>query len=265
MFRDRLRRNVVLLIGFGGLDPVVHASLQEIMREVRERADPAESEPRIYVIDRQPDTLSLRMLVDAGKGLGGAGSVVQVGVRGVQLHHAILVLYCLLVSRRLEALSAQEGRRLWLPADRRTFLYTIAVAGPLMTRWTAELLQRTRALEIGLHAILSQGSPEAYIPLSALHSRLRRAYELRADLVRVLNLDSHAQFDQHGFLRGKVDARAYVPVGLRKEELQEAMQVGAAEDLKRRLPVPRGYSPVIVGEDLTAYSLDSGREVQIAA
>jgi hypothetical protein len=63
---DRARRHVMLLFGFSGQDAVIHIALTRILEDVYR--DAHVDRPRIVVVGRDPDTLTLRLLTNAGLG-----------------------------------------------------------------------------------------------------------------------------------------------------------------------------------------------------
>jgi hypothetical protein len=265
LFRDRARRHILLLIGFGGLDPVIHSSLRSIMEEVTGRSQKP-GEPRIQVIDRRPDTLTLRMLVLAGGGTGDETFVV--GAPNPELAEVLLVLHCALIERRLR--EHLEAGSLPVPPDQRQRLLRFAVSGPAMVRLSMALLQRIGKLDLaGASLSSTEKGAETYVPLTWDPELTGRAFRVRDELAEFLGVPAEPDGRETVALRrAGTDARRYIPVGLSKDELDRAAHTGGLGDLRPFLQVEPDTVPILVagGEGpgtLSARGVDSGEAVPL--
>ena len=59
IFRERVRRNVLVLVGFSGQDPVIAGELQQVLDDVYKNSS-ADGTPRVVVIDFNPATVQLQ-------------------------------------------------------------------------------------------------------------------------------------------------------------------------------------------------------------
>jgi SIR2-like domain len=263
-FRDRCRRHVMLLLGFSGLDPVIHSTLQAVLREVGGAAGPS----RLRAIDVEPEKLTLKMLLEAGR--TSVDDVLAIRVQldlAVRLAATLLLLHALLVRNRLAALTA--GADLYLPPGRSEFLIRIAVSGPAMLRWTWAVLA---AVE-GAHGLagLRERRDDYYIPLTAEPERTLRAFQLRDEAAARLGVasDATAYTDDGSFLISARTGKAFMPLGLYGHEAL-ALKSGRPPDvrtLRDALKGPAELDRFILAKDeddkLYAVSIDTGTELYL--
>jgi len=266
LFRDRARRHVLVLIGFAGADPVIHASLRAVLDEVKADAD--DSEARVRVIDLRPDTLALRLLVDAGRGAEAHNLVEQISLAGSGLPETLLIILAELIKLSLGEEATARGRTAAIPDDPRDALLQLTVAAPPMMRWTAALLQSTESVVTGTAEAIDENRDDLYVPLTADPGRTLQLLQTERRLAAKLGVS--LQVDDPllgmGFHRRIRDPRVFVPTGLAPEELKAVAADGTLRDLSRRLATPRGLLPVAVAtrdETLYAYAADTGQPVNI--
>jgi hypothetical protein len=99
---ERARRHVLVLFGFSGGDPVIHIALRRVLEDVYKYA--SHDHPRVVVVGRNPDTVTLRMLVHAGLGSTAAppGAVTHVSTESSSATAIALALLAELLTVRLE-------------------------------------------------------------------------------------------------------------------------------------------------------------------
>jgi hypothetical protein len=262
LFRDRARRHVLLLVGFGGADPVIHAALQATMREVAMSS--AVTTPRIRVFDTRPDTLNLRLLVQAGRGSGGI-ETIRVDPTHGGLAGALLVLFAHLVWFELDAAARRIAVTLGKPVSITKFLHRMVIAGPTMLRTTLDVRQHSDLSEIGIHETLSRAGGEYYVPFSASPEDGVRLMQLREKLAAKLSIDPDVPCNEMpGWLRRASDARAYLPVALDPGSFETILRRASA-DVRSRWRVPATIIPILVGEQtngsLVYFSVNAGKVV----
>jgi hypothetical protein len=237
---DRARRNVLLLIGFGAEDPVIHASLQRVMGEVPVSA----ACPRIRVIDPYPRKLALSLLI--ARGAHSASNVTMDGVRirSDRVQGGLTAILLRLLDRWVwRTVAVRTGRAIPAMTPSSRVALTASVA-PVAMRWTY-------ALDPGL-ASLSEWTAEqqarfsSYIPLSAFPDCGIRVARTWDRLTRNLDvLDAPVDAIDSGFLVGQRGDRAYLPVGLSPDGLERA-NVGA---VLGEFKLPHLCEPILVAED----------------
>jgi SIR2-like domain len=266
LFRDRARRHVLLLIGFSGNDAVIHSSLRSVLKEIRAVAEGPEL--RVRVIDVAPDTLTLRLLVDAGRGPGAHGQVEQLSVGAVGLAETLLIIHTQLLKLALIEEARAQGRPAAIATARREALLQLGVAAPAMMRWTTALLQGTGAARPGAGSIVDEFRNNLYVPLRGDPARSLQLLETETHLRQTLGVAPPADdpLRAAGFYRRPRDVRAFLPTGLEARELRHLAQEGELRNIAARLAVPKDLSPVAVAAaegGLQAYSVETGERVPI--
>jgi hypothetical protein len=266
LFRDRARRHVLILIGFGGADPVIHSSLRAVLDEVRQESDASVS--RVRVIDLHPDTLTLRLLVAAGRGTLAAGNVEQLSVAGIGLPETLLIIQSELVRLVLVEEAQARGRSAAIAEDPREALVQLSVAVPPMVRWTAALLQSTAAVVTGTAEAIDEYRDDLYVPLGATPARTLQILQTEQQLVKELLTvrDAADGLLSMGFYRKPRDPRAFIATGLEPDELQRVASDGTLRAVAERLATPDGLFAVAVAEAhgrLHFYAVETGRPVKL--
>lgn len=265
LFRDRARRHILLLIGFGGEDAVIHSALAEVMREVTViRPGPTS---RVRVLDRHPEKLRLRMLVEAGGGTSTVRSI-PVGNGNPVLAQVLLLLLSELVRLKLQSYATSAGETLRLPASRRSQILRITASGPAMMRWTYGIALAARGGVTGVLATMDERGDEYYAPLTTEPSRALRAFETREELAAMLGVDPDGEDSlPDGAIRRSVDVRAWVPLGLLEHELDSLEQADVLAQVAERLVEIPDLKYAVVAktpDGLRARSVDTGHEVDIS-
>lgn len=263
---DRARRHVLLLVGFSGQDPVVHVALTRVLEEVY-KATPGDR-PRVVVVDRRPNNLTLRMLVNAGlaKNPAQRGEVTRVSTFGSTITASLLVLLAELLAGRLE----REG--LPVADDVSTRLAELIVAAPAMLRWSFLLRPPMPLVEHSQRINLKQAAANGYVPLSANPDATIAALRARRRLRGVLGRPPEELLDEvldgHGFVLEPARGTAYLPVGLTRQQLVVGARGAELDEARRVLarPDPARLDSVLVvdtGAGLTGVSVDTGNEVAV--
>jgi SIR2-like domain len=266
LVRDRARRHILLLIGFSGLDPVIHSTLQAVMREVLD--DERRGAARIRVIDTAPNQLSLQLLTAAGRGDDGQITRIRIPRTGSpSLAAVLLALLNELIRARLAEHARRRGFDPHLPSGNRSLDLRLAVSGPAMLRWTWGLLAKTEHGPPGLPG-LTERRDDYYIPLTVEPERTLRTFRLRDELAKELEIDSETpeQASEGAFLLAPRRGRAYMPLGLHDHEIGALSQTGILEDVGRDLFAPKGLERLVVTEKsgrFVAYSIDTGEEADL--
>jgi hypothetical protein len=265
---ERARRHVLLLVGFSGQDPVIHVGLTRVLEEVYE-AVPGD-EPRVVVLDRNPDALMLKLLIKAGRGGRPADAeseaVTQFSTEGATTTGAALVLLAELLALRLE--SALRFKRVTLPDEAGARLAALIIAAPTMLQWTFLLSAGSADREWFQRANAEQAAEHAYIPLTGdpfataelLHARrtLRERFGLNPSETAAEALDGH------GFVVKPGAGRAFLPVRLSGDELNAAARRLRRLELTRlRLRRPRRLDCVLVPTIGKPISIETGQEVEL--
>jgi hypothetical protein len=132
------------------------------------------------------------------------------------------------------------------------------------------LLQQIGKLELVSASLSStEKGADPYVPLTWDPPLTARTFRLRDELARYLDVPAEPDGREAVALRrGGTDARRYIPVGLSKQELDQAANAGALSDLRRFLQVEPDTVPILVaqGEDpstLSARGVDSGEPVPL--
>ncbi len=263
LLADRARRNVLLLIGFGGQDAVIHVALSRVLQEVY-GSSASGGDPRLVVIDKYPDKLALKMLVSEGypNGKTPPGTIAKIGTDGTSVTAALLMLLTLLLTRRL--------RPHLLPAiGVEAKLAEFAIALPEMLRWSFLLRQREQTPAGMQRMNFERAAVAGYVPLTADPRLTASALDTRRRLREKLGFTGEETIAEALRLEGLVfDPRrgtAYVPVGLSSADLL-SLTVAQIERACCRLNVPRHLEVVLVawsGSELEGRVLRTGATVRI--
>lgn len=260
---EKARRNVLLLIGFSGQDPVIHIGLTRVLEDIRTYV--SSSRPRVVVIDPDPDTLALRLLARAG--LGGSppspGEVAKVRVDGTTTA-TLLVLLTHIVGKRL---APDLGS--YAPRDLDEALALYVLNGPAMARWTFILDHDRGEREWGNNSHMRQAPRGGYVPLTIDPSMTSQAVRTRMRLLQALGrpqreraLESH----EDGFVRDHSRGKAYMPVALSGSQLRDLQRCTGDLDVAARvLGTPKLDGIVVVedGTDLIGLSIAKPKIVSV--
>jgi hypothetical protein len=267
--RDRIRTRVLLLIGFAGQDPAIHGEFETILREVYEQVPPHDH-PRVVVIDWEPNTPTLQGLIKSGLGGGDPpqGVVTAINASGASTTAVLLILLCELLRLRLDP--HFEAADYHLPAEVDPQLAAVAIAGPLMLRWTY-LLRPPAHNQFVQKINLEQAAENGYVPLlldpEGTARALRTRDELRQRLGFVGDESTKDTLAEHGFIVS--GGFAYLPTALDLEELLAACRPGGPIDRARTvLGHPAGLECVLVSEDsgtLRGAHIETGEEIDVPA
>lgn len=249
VLRNSARSHILLLIGFSGQDPVIAATLQEILVEVH-KSPQNPGVPRVIVIDRVPNTARLEKLVAAG--LGGkdakADAITAICIGGsATATAAALVLLVETLALNLKAMLKKHGLR--LPDDMDARLAALIVSAPTMLRWS--YLLRTPADDDFTQRINLQQAERGYVPLMVNASTTVRALRTRAELRKALGRteseSTHEALADHAFV--VAGGCAFLPVGLGHDELMSACRPGGKIDqTKHTLGHPAHLDCILVSD-----------------
>lgn len=225
LFKDRARSNVLLLLGFSGLDAVIQSTLQGVMKEF---TSAIRGPSRLRIIDRRPNTLALTLLARAGQGdAPDLRSISLAGRPHKTLAAVLLALQTLLESERLRAFALVEGADPHIPAGRETMLRRLAISAPAMLRWTWAILAS------GGHGAMSFAGlrlrrDDYFIPLCAEPARTLRAFRVRDRLAALKGVqpEAAAYTAAGSFVAAPAHGKAYMPIGLLDHEI-EALELGS--------------------------------------
>jgi hypothetical protein len=218
-FRALAREHVLLVVGLSGNDAVVAGELQSTLEDVFEGLAP-DGQPRVVVIDYQPNTPQLMAMI--GFGLARAplatGAVSDVRTAAGTTTAAMLVLLAEWLALRLGPAFVDAGFD--LPVEIGPRLAALTVTAPAMMRWSY-LLRPGESNDFVQHINLHQAAENGYVPLPANTARTAMALRTRAalrDRLGKTNPETPAEaLQDHGFMvRGD---KAYLPVGLSTDEL----------------------------------------------
>ncbi|HSH39907.1 MAG TPA: SIR2 family protein [Chthoniobacterales bacterium] len=266
LVRDRARRHILLLVGFSGLDPVIHATLQAVMREV---APPGaiRGASRIRAVDTDTEKLTLRMLVAAGA--GDEPDDVRTVAVGWGVPPALATVLGALHSELL-ALRITDGAKVHklspsLPAQREDRARRLLISAPAMLRWTWSVMAGARG-EAGLTG-LGERLDDYYVPLTSELARTLLAFAIRDDVASrfAVPAEAAAYTADGSFVAVPGVGKAFMPIGLYPHEL-ESLTSGYAglANLPYVLKRPPGLDRFVVARDgsgvLRAFSLETGHE-----
>lgn len=265
---DRARRNVLLLIGFSGQDPVIHVALTRVLEELY-RGD-ALKHQRVVVLDTQPQSLSLKMLIKAGRGVKGGpkNGVTHIQARKEERLTAVVVTLFLemLVKRITPALRRANVE---LPTKQAARLALLMVSTPIALRWSYLLRSPDPDREEGQRINLEQAADSGYVPMTAAIGSAVRSIRLREVLRKKLALDVEESIDKaiddRGFVVSNLHGRAYLPTGLTIKEITE-IDLLTLDRVRKELSPPPGLDAVFVAQDsvgLMGVSLKSGGQVVV--
>jgi hypothetical protein len=264
---DRARRHVLLLLGFSGQDPVIHIGLTRVLADVYKHAD--KDHPRVVVVGRDPDTLTLRMLVRAGLGNDAAppDTVTQISTA----HASTTAIAVLLLTELLALRLTRVWRGFTLPTSVESRIAWLVVAGPAMLRWSFLLRRPLPWRDYAQRINLELAAERGYVPLMADPEATVRALQargrIRAELGLAPDETPREALQDDGFIVAPALGRAYLPVGLPADELlQAARSGGELEQARHVLPYPPSLDCVLVGErsgGLAGLSIETGLEVPV--
>jgi hypothetical protein len=262
-FRARARNHVLLLIGFSGQDPVIYGEMASLLQEVYVSA-PVDGNPRVVVIDHEPDTAALRNLVRLGLGGEDAaiGVVTQISTSGATTTSVMLVLLTEAIASKL----AQSG--VDLPAGTEPRLAAVALTAPIMLRWSY-LLRRPLDNQYVQRINLQLAAEHGYVPLTldpqTTARTLRTREAMRAGLGFTKPETTREALDAHGFLVGR--GCAFLPVGLDHNELLSSSRPGGPiEHARRSLGHPTHLDCILVSDSPSGrrgVNIRTGKEVSV--
>jgi hypothetical protein len=267
--RSAARTHVLLLVGFSAQDPVIVGELTALLSDIYS-AHPSAGDPRVVVVDYEPDTAPLRGLIHSG--LGGVpsadGAVTQIKTAEATTTSALLVLLTETLAHRLE--DDLTAANLTLPANLDSRLAALTVAGPTMLRWSY-LLRPPQQNHFMQRINLYDAADRGYVPLLAdpptTALALRSRAELRAALGMATEETTRDALADNSFVAAPSDGVAYLPTGLDFASLRGACRPGGELDAARAtLHWPKHLDCVIVADASTGrhgVSLMTGMEVPV--
>jgi hypothetical protein len=267
VFSERARRNVLLLIGFSGQDPVIHIGLTRILEDVYR--DQHVATPRVVAIDFDPDTIHLQMLIREGcNGAVPAGAVTHVSTRPASTTAVGLVLLTELLALRLDAAFRVHG--FVLPRDLKSRLSALVVTAPAMLRWSYLLRRPDPWRDYAQRINLEQAARHGYVPLMAAPRTTALALQSRERLLASLRMPPDeigpVAADNHGFVVQPGLGRAFLPVGLTRDELRHLTNSagGQLDQARRILDRPPGLDGVLASVTSGwGVSIETGEEVSV--
>ena len=267
--RAAARTNVLLLVGFSAQDPVIVGELTGLLSDIY-AATPANGEPRVVVVDYEPDTAPLRGLIHAGLGgaAAAAGMVTQIKTSAATTTGGLLVLLSETLAHHLNPALGAAGFSLAPGLDAR--LAALTVAAPVMLRWSYLLRppqQNHFVQRINLHAAAERG----YVPLLADAETTARALRSRAELRTALGRGgpetTREALEDHGFVAAGARGAAYLPTGLDFDALRGAGRPGGElEQARNTLDWPKHLDCIIIGDSPAGrrgVHLTTGMEVPV--
>jgi hypothetical protein len=263
-FRDRAGDHVLVLIGFSAQDTKFTTQVQQVLDNVYAQS-PASGSPRVVAIDIARNAMPIERMIACG--LGGAaadGAVTKICSEGSTTTAALLVLLAELLAIELEDELQEVGGELSEELDAR--LATLTISTPTMLRWSYlaaapqahDLIQRANQIAAG-----------GYVPHTNDPARSVRLIEtrrrLRERLGQVEPESSAEALANYGFTLDGVFA--YMPVGIRIEELEQSCREGTElEALRNTLAehYPKNVECVLLagdGDRLEGVNLATGRRI----
>lgn len=260
---DRIQNHILLLVGFSGQDPATATELKEVLEDVLSGSSEP-SPPRLVVIDHDPDTEALKELIEFGVGPGGTedGAVTKVCTANSSTTAVLMVLLAEMIALELEPAMTELG--FTLPSDLGERLGLLALVGPAMARWSFLL---GTAGEAYMQRISAGMEGHDYVPLRYEPKVAVRAFHIRKGIREAIGLTDPEQAgdlaDTDGFILH--EGRAYLPLGIRLDQVQAAHVSGMLKQAKDVLPCPKGVEAILVCEKEGArrgFSLGGG-EVEV--
>jgi hypothetical protein len=273
MLRDKAREHILLLIGLSGQDPVIASTLKRVLEEVLKNR-PAPKEPRVIVIDREPNTSRLQSLIAAG--LGGQpakpGVVTSVSINGSATTTAVTLV--LLVEGLLKDLNSalqhhvSGPKEVRLADDMDARLAALIVSAPAMLRWSYRL-RGPGENQFGQLINLQQAAERGYVPLMFDPPMTARALQTREELREALGYSGPESCNEaladHAFV--VTAGQAFLPVGLDHDKLKSACRPGGEIDqAKRTLKYPKKLDCILVSDGegkRRGIHMDTGKEVEV--
>jgi hypothetical protein len=262
-FNERARHHVLLLVGFSGQDPVIHGEMELVFGDVFKSVEP-DGQPRVVVVDAQPNTGILESLIKIGLGEKppAPNTVSLVGTKGATVTSALLVLLAESIAHSLE----QHGVTTPSAIDAR--LASLVISAPVMLRWSYFLRQEAH-MEFMQRSNLQQFGNSGYVPLTADPARTAAVLAAREQLRDRLGHSEPETCEEalanSGFIVD--DAMAYLPVGLDPDELSDACRSGEAlREARRTLEHPDVECVLVPANSDGKHGVDlgTGNEIKIA-
>jgi len=242
-FRALAREHALLLIGLSGNDAVVAGELQSTLEDVFVGLQP-DGQPRVVVIDYQPNTPQLTAMIGSGLARAplAAGAVSQVRTAAGTTTAALLVLLTEWLALRLGNALTEAGFA--LPTETAPRLTAVTITAPVMMRWSY-LLRPGENDDFIQHINLYQAARNGYVPLQADAAGATRALQTRAVLRHRLGKpdpESPAEaLADYGFVVS--GDKAYLPIAMGLDELAAACRpAGPLADALAVLSHPRGHN-----------------------
>jgi hypothetical protein len=261
---ERVQKSVLLLVGFSGQDQATAVELKEVLEDICKSA-PGSTPPRLVVIDRNPETEELRELADYGTGPGGAGesTVTKISTAKTSTTAALMVLLAETIALELQPAMTASGFA--LSADLGARLGLLALSGPAMARWSFQL-----GSEIGayMQRINVEMEDCDYVPLAYEPSIAARAFKLREEMRSAMGLNGPEHLRDLSGTDGFISHqnRAYLPLGIRLNQVKAAHRSGALRQAREVLPWPEETESVLVCDDdgvRKGISIVTGEEVPV--
>ncbi|HEY6732062.1 MAG TPA: SIR2 family protein [Solirubrobacterales bacterium] len=268
LFADRTRRHVILMLGISGQDPVIHIAMTRVLQEVYRQLGPIETcdEPRVVVIDRDPDTVALQALIHQGAGCSQLGPDVVTSLK-VPEDSSMTAVMIALATQMLALRLKKEGGTL-VPNDRVYRLVSLMAAAPASLRWAFRLERRSRGLEFHQRTMLEEVGAKGYVPLAVGAGRAAESLRVRDQIRNFLELPNETvaeAVDNHGFIASWKRGCAFLPLGVTAVEL-DAMPSAAIQQVALDLPKPKDLEHVLVAADgshLIGRSVQTGSRINL--
>jgi SIR2-like domain len=268
--RLKARNHVLLLVGFSGQNPVIYSEIDQVLSDVYRNTTPT-GNPRVVVIDYQPDTPELLGLISTG--LGGRDpdldAVTSIVTSNGSTTAATMVLLAEMLALALADPLAAAGVSVPDAVDGR--LAMLVLAAPMMLRWSYLLRDAEPERAFIQRINLQQAAERGYVPLRANTETTARAIASRIavrDALGLGNPESTAEvLSNDGWVIAPAQGTAWLPVGVGHEQLlAAAAPSGTLDHARRVLPRPAGLECVLVSDGpggRRGISLDTCKEVSV--
>jgi hypothetical protein len=268
--RDGLRTGIhtciLLLVGFSGQDPATVRELKAVLEDVYEKSA-GPGRPRLVVIDHDPYTEALRELIDFGVGPDGRedGAVTEICTANSTTTAVLMVLLAEMIALKLEPSLTEYG--LELPSDLDGRLGLLTVVGPAVARWSFSLEHPEPHRDYS-QRVNAQMKEHDYVPLTYVPDVTVRGLKARNGLRGALGLTEPEKAVDLCAARGFVvnGNVAFLPIGVRFEDIQAAHRQGELKGARDVLPWPRDLESILVCEQdgvRRGVSLATGQEVPV--
>ena len=262
---DRVQKSVLLLVGFSGQDKATAVELKEVLEDIC-KSESDSTPPRLVVIDRNPDTDELRELVDYGRGPrgGGESAVTKISTAKTSTTAVLMVLLAETIALELQPSITASGFA--LPADLDARLGLLTLSGPAMARWSFQLRSENGAFMQRINVEMEDC--DDYVPLRDGPEINVRAFMLREEMRAAMGFDGPEQLRDLAGTDGFIRHRncAYLPLGIRLNQVRRAHRSGALRHARDVLPWPEAIESILVCDEdgvRRGISIMTGEEVPV--